>query len=224
MEKIILIGHGSPKKDANNVEIIAGLLHNTIHTGCSDQCVKVAYMQFVDPNITAAIDECIAEVAAFWGPCFVKRNIRFQVKCVEALPSFEFDSHKTQRVLSNLLENAMRFTPAYGSVTLATELCQWNRRTRRLPIAIERRAVEIEEPNAVRISVTDDGPGIAAEHHQDIFNAYVRLVQPGQKSAGTGLGLAIARNLVTALRGKIWVESEPNCGCKFSFLLPLKRN
>jgi len=63
MEKIILIGHGSPKKDANNVEIIAGLLHNTIHAGCSSQCVKVAYMQFVDPNINAAIDECIAEGA-----------------------------------------------------------------------------------------------------------------------------------------------------------------
>jgi len=42
--------------------------------------------------------------------------------------------------------------------------------------------------------------------------------------AGMGLGLAIARRLVQAHGGKIWVESEPNCGCKFSFLLPLKRN
>jgi two-component system, NtrC family, sensor histidine kinase KinB len=171
---------------------------------------------------TGHFDECIAEVAAFWGPCFIKRNIKFQVKCAEGLPTFKFDSHKTQRVLSNLLENAMRFAPAYGNVTLASELCHWDRRNRRLPIAIERRSSDAEAPNAVRISVTDDGPGIAAEHHQDIFNAYVRLVQPGQKSAGTGLGLAIARNLVTALRGKIWVESEIGYGSRFVVVLPLK--
>ncbi len=61
MERIILVGHGSPKKDANNVEIIAGLLHRMLHPGCVDACVKVAYLQFVQPDIAAAIDACVAE-------------------------------------------------------------------------------------------------------------------------------------------------------------------
>jgi precorrin-8X/cobalt-precorrin-8 methylmutase len=63
MEKIILIGHGSPKKDANNVDIIAGLLHSTLHHNCPGQCVKVAYMQFARPDIPTAIDGCVAEGA-----------------------------------------------------------------------------------------------------------------------------------------------------------------
>jgi precorrin-8X/cobalt-precorrin-8 methylmutase len=63
MEKIILIGHGSPKKDANNVDIIAGLLHNALHADCPSLCVKVAYMQFAEPTIATAIDECVAEGA-----------------------------------------------------------------------------------------------------------------------------------------------------------------
>jgi len=61
MERIILVGHGSPKKDANNVEIIGGLLHRMLHPGCADHCVKVAYLQFAQPDIGAAIDACVAE-------------------------------------------------------------------------------------------------------------------------------------------------------------------
>ncbi len=63
MERIILVGHGSPKKDANNVEVIAGLLHRMLHPDCADHCVRVAYLQFVQPDIGAAIDACVAEGA-----------------------------------------------------------------------------------------------------------------------------------------------------------------
>jgi precorrin-8X/cobalt-precorrin-8 methylmutase len=63
MERIVLIGHGSPKKDANNVEIVAGLLHSALHPGCSDGCVKVAYMQFARPDIAEVLDACAADGA-----------------------------------------------------------------------------------------------------------------------------------------------------------------
>ena len=68
------------------------------------------------------------------------------------------------------------------------------------------------------VSVTDTGRGIASEHHQEIFEEFVR-VDP--TSSGMGLGLAIAKRLMQAHRGKIWVESEPGQGCAFSFLLPM---
>jgi precorrin-8X/cobalt-precorrin-8 methylmutase len=59
MENIILIGHGSPKKDANNIELTGRLLHSTIHPDCRQQCVKVSYLQFAEPEITDAIKECV---------------------------------------------------------------------------------------------------------------------------------------------------------------------
>ncbi len=168
------------------------------------------------------LDECIAEIAAFWGPCFIKRGIRFRVINGDPIPPFLFDSHKTQRVLSNLLENALRFTPMRGEVTLQTELCYRERRKgKQLPF-IDPGSEHRDSANAVRITVADDGPGIAPEHHKDIFNAYVRLANPGEHTSGTGLGLAIAKNLVTALHGDIWVESELGHGSRFVVVLPIK--
>ncbi|MBI5408916.1 MAG: precorrin-8X methylmutase [Nitrospirae bacterium] len=63
MEVIIIAGHGSPKKDANNVEQIATLLHNMIHPGCSSDCVRVAYLQFAEPDIMQAITDCVKDGA-----------------------------------------------------------------------------------------------------------------------------------------------------------------
>jgi len=59
MENIILIGHGSPKKDANNVEMVGRLLHQAIHPGCSKGCVKVAYLQFAEPDLMDTIKKSI---------------------------------------------------------------------------------------------------------------------------------------------------------------------
>lgn len=63
MENIILIGHGSPKQDANNIDIIGRLLHSSIHSGCSNDCVKVAYLQFAKPDIMCAIRQCVEDGA-----------------------------------------------------------------------------------------------------------------------------------------------------------------
>lgn len=63
MEKILLAGHGSPKQDANNIETVAGLLHNMIHPGCSADCIGVAYLQFAKPDIMEAIIASVKEGA-----------------------------------------------------------------------------------------------------------------------------------------------------------------
>lgn len=63
MENIILIGHGSPKKEANNIELMGRLLHNTMHPGCSNGCVHIAYMKYADPDIPEAIRSCVARGA-----------------------------------------------------------------------------------------------------------------------------------------------------------------
>jgi signal transduction histidine kinase len=73
----------------------------------------------------------------------------------------------------------------------------------------------------VKVSVSDTGPGIPAEFQQEVFDDFFRL--PGNESQeGMGLGLAIVRRLVQGMGGKVWVESDPGSGCKFSFLIPFK--
>jgi precorrin-8X/cobalt-precorrin-8 methylmutase len=63
MEKIVIAGHGSPKKEANNIEQVAGLLHTMLHPECSDDCVRVAYLQFAKPDIMEALEACVQDGA-----------------------------------------------------------------------------------------------------------------------------------------------------------------
>ncbi|HET7206864.1 MAG TPA: HAMP domain-containing sensor histidine kinase [Terriglobales bacterium] len=176
-------------------------------------------MQFETGNVNA----CISEVCNLWSNRFQEKGLALYFLANDKVPQFPFDSAKVQRVLSNLLENASKFTPAGGTVWLHAEPHMWERRTMQKPeIKGERRRQSLSHPNSVKVSVSDTGPGIAAEFHLEIFDDFFRLPQSEKVSDGMGLGLAIARRLVHGFGGKIWVESEPGAGCKFSFLIPLK--
>jgi signal transduction histidine kinase len=169
------------------------------------------------------INACISEVCNLWSNRFQERGLALYFLPNDKVPSFPFDSAKIQRVLSNLLENASKFTSSGGTVWLHAEPHMWERRSAQKPgISGERRHQSVENPNAVKVSVSDTGPGIAPEFHLEVFDDFVRLPQTEKLSDGMGLGLAIARRLVFASGGKIWVESEVGAGCKFSFLVPLK--
>lgn len=172
------------------------------------------------------MNACLQELSGFWLPRFQNKGVAFYYLANPNLSPFHFDYDKVQRVVSNLLENALKFTPATGTVWLHAEPQLWERRNTHKPRTTEeRRKATLLMPNAVRVTVADTGPGIAPEYHQEIFGDFFQVPESGApEDAGMGLGLAIARRLVQAHGGKIWVESEPNCGCKFSFLLPLKRN
>lgn len=172
------------------------------------------------------MNACLKELAGFWLPRFQNKGVAFYHLANPNLEPFRFDYDKIQRVVSNLLENALKFTPATGTVWLHAEPQLWERRNAHKPLPAEdRRKTHVLTPNAVRITVADTGPGISPEFHQEIFEDFFQVPNSGiTDGPGMGLGLAIARRLVQAHRGRIWVESEPNCGCKFSFLLPLKRS
>ena len=144
------------------------------------------------------------------------------VAAISGTPEFSFDTPKVERVISNLLENASKFTPSGGTVWLHAEPYMWERRTIAQPaVNQESRRRPLGQPNSVKISVSDTGPGIPPEYHLEIFDDFFRLPST-EKSEGMGLGLAIARRLVLGMGGKIWVESEGGSGCRFSFILPMK--
>jgi signal transduction histidine kinase len=166
----------------------------------------------------ADINACLREIAELWAQRFQDKAIAFYFFADEKLPAFPFDWYKVQHVVSNLLDNALKYTPSSGTVWLHVEPYFWERRTIKRKPLVERRRRLVANPNYCRISVADTGPGIAPEFQQEIFEEYFRLTNAGARAEGHGLGLAIARRLVQAAGGKIWVESEPGSGSKFSFL------
>lgn len=173
-------------------------------------------------STTGNLNQCLSELYDLWLARFQSKGVALYFPLATSIPEFSFDSPKVQRVVSNLLDNAYLSTPAGGSVWLTAELYFWERRTRDAgSTQKERRSRNVAQPNSVRVSVSDTGPGLAPEFHQEIFDDFVSLRKPADHNHGTGLGLAIARRLVTAQQGKIWVESQPGSGCRFCFLLPL---
>jgi signal transduction histidine kinase len=175
-------------------------------------------MQYETGNMNA----CLSEVCRLWSPRFQEKGLALYFLANEKVSEFAFDSPKVQRVVSNLLENASKFTPAGGTVWLHAEPYMWERRSvSTADISQERRRQAVSHPNSVKVSVSDTGPGISPEYHIEVFDDFFRLPSDN-KSEGMGLGLAIARRLVNNMGGKIWVESDPGAGCKFSFIVPLK--
>jgi len=167
------------------------------------------------------VNACLSEVCRLWSNRFQERGLALYFLANDKLTEFPFDAAKIQRVISNLLENASKFTPQGGTVWLHAEPYMWERRTVAKPTVGERRRQTANGPNAIKVSVSDTGPGIPPEYHQEIFDDFFRMPS-SEVIEGTGLGLAIARRLVQAMGGKIWVESESGAGSKFSFLVPLK--
>jgi signal transduction histidine kinase len=162
--------------------------------------------------------DCLDEVAKRWSEAFQRKGVRLDASFDPSIPPFRFDYQKVQQAAANLLDNSLKHTPAGGSVTLKAGPHFWERRVAAVAPVEERRRFRLPRPNSVEVSVADSGPGIAAEHHQEIFEDFVRV---DRNTSGMGLGLAIAKRLIQAHRGKIWVESEPKSGSKFTFLLPM---
>ena len=104
---------------------------------------------------------------------------------------------KIERVLLNLLTNALRHTPDDGAIAVFVE----------------------PDDQAVRVTVEDTGTGLSAESTRRMFERFWRS-DPARSSNGAGLGLAIARGLVEAHGGRIWAENRPGGGARFSFTLP----
>ncbi len=166
----------------------------------------------------AEVNEHVWEIFTYWEPTAKHKSLAYHFHPAPGNSAVRIEPLKLQHIVSNLIENALKFTPACGKVVVSLTPCFWERRRAQSEFLfnLERQANHKVE-NAIRIDVTDTGPGIPPGHHEDIFWDFVQL--PGASSRGTGLGLAIARRLTEAHRGAIWVESEQGRGSKFSLLL-----
>jgi two-component system sensor histidine kinase KdpD len=116
------------------------------------------------------------------------------------LPPVELDYLQIDQVLTNLLENAARYTPAGSPIEVSAHL----------------------EGEEMVISVADRGPGIPAADLERIFDKFYRVLGT-QRTTGSGLGLAVCKGLVEAHGGRIWAENREGGGAVFRFTLPITK-
>jgi signal transduction histidine kinase len=128
------------------------------------------------------------------------RHVRLETRLDDGLPEVRCAPESVQRVVLNLLTNALRHTPSDGSVV----------------VTARRRSTELE------VLVEDTGTGLSFEAERRVFERFWRE-DPARTRAngGAGLGLAIARGLVEAQGGRIWAENRPEGGARFGFTLPV---
>jgi two-component system, NtrC family, sensor histidine kinase KinB len=160
----------------------------------------------------------ILEAAEYWRGSAAAKEIEVVCNIAPDLPPVMCDRARIQNVLNALCDNALKFTPRAGRIVLSAVTHFWDRRLAFCRFRQERRRTAEEKDNAVRVSVADTGPGIAAEYQQDIFEEYFQV--SNGPSAGMGLGLAIAKKTISAHQGKVWVDSRVGQGSSFSFVLP----
>ncbi|MEW6220745.1 MAG: ATP-binding protein [Thermodesulfobacteriota bacterium] len=144
--------------------------------------------------------EVVTEAIATTSQLFDNRQVRLEHELPGQAVTVEADRDRLLQVVINLLSNAVKFSPA-GSGLVQVQLR--------------------DGPREVRLQVTDNGPGIAAEEQEAIFERFHQIRDPKTgKPKGTGLGLAICRRIVEHHQGHIWVESLPGRGARFIVTLP----
>jgi len=136
-----------------------------------------------------------------------KKQTHITVNVNENVPPFIInDELRLSQVIINLITNAIKFSPENSNIELNAE-------------KLEDQDGEI----TLKIEVTDNGIGVSPERQKELFTLYKRTEGGvSQKTKGTGLGLAISKRIVELMRGKIWIESEPNKGSKFIFTIKAK--
>lgn len=144
----------------------------------------------------------IRELFETFLPLAAKRGIALTLQLNDAnIPEFEFDADKTGVVISNLISNALKFTPADGKVSLA---------------------IESTPGSHLDIIVKDTGPGIAAEEQEKIFDRFYQIDgSHTREGEGTGIGLALSREFARLMNGDLKVSSTPGNGATFIFTLPV---
>ncbi|WP_017301204.1 histidine kinase [Nodosilinea nodulosa] len=143
---------------------------------------------------------CLEVVDAFQNRLHEKQQ-GLTTEIPQDLPTVYADGSQVRRVVTNLLDNAIKYTPQGGQVSI---------------VALHRTTQKVQ------VSVTDTGPGIPPENRDKIFEESYRL-QRDVTQEGYGLGLALCQRIIRAHYGQIWVDSTPSEGSSFYFTLPVYR-
>jgi signal transduction histidine kinase/integral membrane sensor domain MASE1 len=153
------------------------------------------------------LEPLVAEAVSMIEPLLASHDLRCDIVDSPYAPDLEIrvriDREKTQQILLNLLNNAIKFTPHGGRITVEARLCD-------------------ESPGMAAVLVTDSGVGIPPAKLETIFEPFVQLAnRPANPSIGLGLGLSISRDLARGMGGNLTATSDSGNGSTFTLLLPL---
>jgi PAS domain S-box-containing protein len=170
-----------------------------------DQLLNVARLDAGDLQVVPElvdVGSVLSEVVETVGDTGAVNGHRFEVDLPEGTLAAEADRDKVRQVFSILVENALKYSPQGGTVTIGAR----------------------RKDDTVEVRVVDEGIGIPPTEQQRIFRKFYRAESTTRDgAAGTGLGLFIAKELVTAMGGRIWVDSAEGEGSSFAFELPAAR-
>jgi nitrogen-specific signal transduction histidine kinase/GGDEF domain-containing protein len=156
-------------------------------------------MKFEELDLRAPVEFILASFKAQ----AEEKSIHVRMDFPQEIPSVYADREKLEQILTNLIGNAIKFTPEGGEISIFAK-----------PYP--------EDGNMLALSVSDTGVGIAKDQLDKIFDKFHQVEGSLHRSmSGTGLGLAITKGLVEAHQGKIWAESEVGQGSTFTFTLPI---
>jgi signal transduction histidine kinase len=161
----------------------------------------------------ASIETCVQQAVHEILPFVEKKHITLNLEVELPQGTLLFDAGQLEQVLVNLLENACKFTPKSGAITV---------RGRSITAEGLGRVGLLEATAGYRIDIRDTGSGINPEHIEQIFDEHTSFDDSMGRS-GSGLGLAICRMIIHAHNGRIWADSNTE-GASFSFVLPLVRS
>jgi two-component system phosphate regulon sensor histidine kinase PhoR len=153
-------------------------------------------LDFHPVSVTQLIDSCVetAQLKA------VPRQLNLNIQVPQELPRVRGDANSLQEVLQNLLDNALQYTPAGGTIDVSA----------------------LSSDGHVIVTVADNGIGIPQAEQERIFERFYRVdAARSREAGGTGLGLSIARHIMDAHGGKLWVESAVGEGSRFHFSIPV---
>ncbi|MCL1793806.1 MAG: response regulator [Oscillospiraceae bacterium] len=169
---------------------------------------KIEAGKFDLENVPMNIEKTLMKICNIVIDDMEKKNQKFNVALSKDLNlNYIADDLRLSQVITNLLSNAMKFTPEGGKITLSVE-----------------KISQEEKTNTLRFAVADTGIGMADEQIARLFNAFEQADGGvSRKFGGTGLGLAISKNIVEKMGGRIWAKSEPGTGSSFIFEVKLER-
>jgi len=202
------IGGELPPKQLENVGRVRRLLNSAL--GLIDDLLELAraeagqlQLEFAPTDVREATREMTEEYRAQ----AEKAGLTLDLEVPDELSIIESDPTRIRQAVSNLVSNAIKYTPGGGRVYVCVTEDETPSRGR--------------EHGWVRVDIQDTGPGIDPEQQKLLFQEFTRL-DPGEKK-GAGIGLAISQKIIRALDGEITVQSEPGQGSTFTLWLPLRR-
>jgi signal transduction histidine kinase len=150
-----------------------------------------------------AVAPVVQDVLASLRSSALAKGVALDATPTPDLPAAYVDPQRLQQIVTNLVDNAVKFTPGGGRVVVST-------------------ARDTAAPDFIQVTVTDTGRGIAPEHVTKVFERFHQELGGTDTSRrGLGLGLYISQELVTRQGGRIWVESTPGSGSRFAFTVPV---